>query len=82
MKTKTLVKQWGNSLGLIIPCEIVRHENIKSDDEVIVDITKRQDIMKLFGSLKLKKSSQQMKDEFRDSEFKASERKSKRILKR
>ena len=65
MIAKTIVKKWGNSLGLIIPNKIAREENIKPEDEVIVDIKKRQNIMKLFGSLKLKRSSQEMKDEAR-----------------
>ena len=65
MITKTIVKKWGNSLGLIIPNKIAIGENIKPEDEVIVDIKKRQNIMKLFGGLKLKRSSQKMKDEAR-----------------
>ena len=59
------VKKWGNSLGLIIPESLVKKEGIKLQDEVMVDIRKKQDIMKLFGSLKMKKSSQALKDEGR-----------------
>lgn len=65
MLTKTRVKEWGNSLGIIIPKEIVTREKIKSHDEVIVDIRKNEDVMKLFGTLKFKKTAQQMKDEGR-----------------
>ena len=82
MKTSIFVKKWGHSLGLVIPNQIVKIENIKPEDEVIVDITKRQDIMKLFGSLKLKNSAQQMKDEFRREESKAMERKWKQLNKK
>ena len=65
MLTRTKVKGWGNSLGIIIPQEIVRREKIKSHDEVIVDIRKNSDLMNLFGTLKFKKTAQQMKDEGR-----------------
>ncbi len=65
MQTKTIVKEWGNSLGIIIPKEIVRQEHIKPKDEVVVDIKKKKDLMKLFGSLKLKRTAQEMKDEGR-----------------
>ena len=65
MITTTRVKEWGNSLGVIIPKEIARKEKLKSEDEVIIEIRKKGDIMDLFDTLKFKKSSQQMKDEGR-----------------
>lgn len=65
METKARTKEWGNSLGIIIPKEIVRKENLKKDDEVIINITKKKNLMGLFGTLKFKKSSQTMKDEAR-----------------
>ena len=65
MITKAKVREWGHSLGIIIPRDVVRKENIKSEDEVIIEIRKKQDVMDLFGTLKFKKSAQQMKDEGR-----------------
>ena len=65
MITTTKVKEWGNSLGVIIPRDIARKEKLKSEDEVIIEIRKKMDIMDLFGALKFKKYSQQMKDEGR-----------------
>ena len=61
----TRVKEWGNSLGVIIPKDIARKEKLKSEDEVLIEIRKKMDIMDLFGTLKFKKYSQQMKDEGR-----------------
>ena len=61
----TQIKEWGHSLGLIVPSEIVKQENLKVNDDIIIDIRKKTDVMKLFGSLKLKRSSQEMKDEAR-----------------
>ena len=65
MQTKTIAKQWGSSLGVIIPKEIVEKEKIRAMDELIIDVKKKADITSLFGSLRLKKSAQQLKDEGR-----------------
>lgn len=65
MIVKAKVKEWGNSLGVVIPKEIVRKERIKSEDDILIEIRKKEDIMELFGTLNFKKSSQQMKDEGR-----------------
>lgn len=35
------IKQWGNSLGLIIPKEIVKHDNLNKGDIIKIDIIKR-----------------------------------------
>ena len=66
METKAIVKEWGNSLGIIIPKDIVRKESIKPNDEVVVSIIKKRKLTKIFGSLKdWKIDSQKMKDELR-----------------
>lgn len=65
MIVKAKVKEWGNSLGVVIPKEIVRKERIKSEDDILIEIRKKEDIMELFGTLNFRKSSQQMKDEGR-----------------
>lgn len=51
MQTKTIAKQWGSSLGVIIPKEIVEKEKIRAMDELIIDVKKKADIARLFGSL-------------------------------
>ncbi len=61
---RTKVKSWGNSLGIVIPKEEAKKQIIRKGDEVLIEIKKpKEEIMKLFGSLKLKKSSQELKDE-------------------
>lgn len=35
------VKEWGNSLGIIIPKEIIEHDGLNKGDTIKVDIIKR-----------------------------------------
>ena len=58
-------KQWGNSVGITIPKEIIERENIslKRKTKFVVLGTERNDLKKAFGSLKLKKSTQKAMDE-------------------
>lgn len=36
--TDTVVKEWGNSLGIILPKKIVKHDGIKKGDTIKIDI--------------------------------------------
>ena len=65
MKTQAIVKQWGSSLGIVIPREVVKEEKLHPKEKVVVEIIKKPDIMRLFGLLKLKKTAQKLKDEAR-----------------
>jgi antitoxin component of MazEF toxin-antitoxin module len=61
-------RRWGNSIGVIIPKDIVKKENLKENIKINILISKNSNVLdETFGILKgrLKKSSQQMKDEFR-----------------
>jgi bifunctional DNA-binding transcriptional regulator/antitoxin component of YhaV-PrlF toxin-antitoxin module len=45
-------KQWGNSLGVIIPKEVVHELNLSVGDELSVDIVKKVNVLKeLWGAL-------------------------------
>jgi len=62
MEIKVKTKKWGNSIGILIPKEAVRKENIKPEQEVTVlisakPITKGKDI---FGTMKFKKSTEEL----------------------
>ena len=37
----TRVKRWGNSLGLIVPAEVARSQNIRDGDYLEVEIRRR-----------------------------------------
>lgn len=49
--TETRIKRWGNSLALVIPKEIAKHEELGVGDVVKVDISKEKRI-DAFGILK------------------------------
>ena len=53
MKTK----QWGNSVGMIIPAEIVKDLSIHPGEEVVVEIKKKENPLKeLWGAFKMDKN--------------------------
>lgn len=69
MMVKAETKRWGNSLGVIIPREVVESENIKEHQKLeIIILPKSKNVLSsLFGIAKgkLSKPTQQIKDELR-----------------
>lgn len=67
IQAKTKIKEWGNSLGVIIPNEIVIKENLKPHEEIVITITKKETLEDFFGKgKKLKIDAQKMKDDGRN----------------
>lgn len=68
-KVKVRAKQWGSSLGFIIPNDIVKEQKIKEGDELEIELQKVSNIEKLFGIAHGKRpaglSTQEIKDELR-----------------
>ena len=62
MAIEVEIKKWGNSLGIIIPKEILLKEGLKEKDKILVNIVRKSDIHSYFGSLKRKSSGQEFKD--------------------
>jgi len=66
---ETKVKRWGNSFGLIIPKETIINQKIKENQNISVIIIEdsKKVLNETFGSLKnkLKRSSQEIKDDIR-----------------
>ena len=62
---KAVPKKWGNSLGVTIPSEIIKSENLKQNKEAIFLVVgdNRKKIKKIFGTLKIKKPTQRIMDE-------------------
>ncbi len=66
MEVTVKAKKWGDSLGIILPKEVVREGNLKADDTLKVDVFKEADLSDLFGTLKRKVSGQKFKDMARE----------------
>lgn len=61
-------KQWGNSIGIIIPMDVAKEKGITAGEEVLVEIEKKGAktvLQELFGSLKTTKTTEQMLEESR-----------------
>ena len=61
-------RAWGNSLGITIPNEIVKSENIKANEEITVEFRKKLRLPRpdFFGSMKdWKIDAQKLKDRLR-----------------
>jgi antitoxin component of MazEF toxin-antitoxin module len=58
-------KKWGNSIGITIPADVVEHENIRPQKKVTVLVigNQRKQLKQMFGTLKLKKPTNQVMDE-------------------
>ncbi|MBS3117971.1 AbrB/MazE/SpoVT family DNA-binding domain-containing protein [Candidatus Woesearchaeota archaeon] len=57
---EAIPKQWGNSLGVTIPSEIIKKEHISSKKKVrfLVVGAEMVNLKKAFGTMKLKKPTQ------------------------
>jgi hypothetical protein len=66
IQTKTKIREWGNSYGIVIPKELVIKEGFKVNDCVTVSINKKKTLEGFFGKGKGKiKDAQKEKDEAR-----------------
>ena len=66
---QTRLRKWGNSIGVVIPLELLKKKNLKEGEEVIIEIEKKNDLSEIFGSLKKWKiDPQKVKDEIRKEE--------------
>jgi len=62
---KAAPKKWGNSMGVTIPLEVIKSENLKLNKEAVFLVLgdNREKIKKMFGTLKMRKPTQQIMDE-------------------
>ena len=62
-------KQWGNSIGIIIPKKVAKEKSIKAEDVVLVEIEKKSKqktvLQELSGALPFKKPTEQLLRESR-----------------
>ncbi|HIH10348.1 MAG TPA: AbrB/MazE/SpoVT family DNA-binding domain-containing protein [Candidatus Diapherotrites archaeon] len=66
MAVTVTTKKWGNSVGLVIPKEVVERQGIKPEQKVEIEVRPvRHPFAKFFGSLKTGRPVQEIKDELR-----------------
>ena len=66
MAIEVKTKKWGNSIGIIIPIEAVERFNIKPEEDIIIEIEKKNNVLnEMFGKAKFKKSAKRMIEDFR-----------------
>jgi antitoxin component of MazEF toxin-antitoxin module len=66
VKARTKIRKWGDSLGVVIPSDLVKDMGFKPGDEVEVELRKSKNILDLFGKAKFGGiDTQKLKDETR-----------------
>ena len=62
---EAIPKKWGNSVGITIPSDVIKDENIGLNRkiEVLVIGNRRKKLKRIFGTLKLKKPTQRVMEE-------------------
>jgi len=67
MEIKTKARKWGNSIAIILPKIVVENDNIKENDEIVVEVNKKSLAENIFGKFprSSKKTGQEIKDEMR-----------------
>lgn len=69
IEVDAVARKWGNSIGIALPKEVVEKANIRPDKSIQIFIPeKKVDLNKVFGTLKIKKPTQEILDEVREGE--------------
>ena len=64
IEVETKVRKWGRSFGVVIPKEKIKEEGIKENETITLLIGRKTNVLKeTFGTLKLKRSTQEILDE-------------------
>ena len=62
MVLEVKTKRWGNSLGVILPKEMLEKRQLKENEKIGIKVFKEADLTSIFGSFKSKKSGQAFKN--------------------
>jgi antitoxin component of MazEF toxin-antitoxin module len=58
-------RKWGNSLGITIPQDVAKRENILPGKPLIISLRARPDFKSLFGVFRSNQTTQEAKEEMR-----------------
>ena len=59
MAIEVKLKKWGNSMAVIVPNRLIEERKLKEEDEILIEVVRKADLSKIFGSLKKRKLSGQ-----------------------
>jgi antitoxin component of MazEF toxin-antitoxin module len=62
MPIESITRKIGNSIGIIVPSDVVKKRKIKPNQKVSFELLNEADLRDLFGTLKTKQTGQQFKD--------------------
>ena len=54
MYSRTKLKRWGNSYGIVVPRDLMEKEGLKEGEEIEISIRKAFDVGHLFGKYPFK----------------------------
>ena len=64
IEVEAKVRKWGRSFGVVIPKEKIKEEGINENESVTLLIGKKRNVLEeTFGTLKLKRTTQEILDE-------------------
>ncbi|MBI2672158.1 AbrB/MazE/SpoVT family DNA-binding domain-containing protein [Candidatus Woesearchaeota archaeon] len=66
IKTKSKIRKWGNSYGVLIPKEKMIKANFHENEIVIVEIKKKKDLSSIFGICHFKRPVKQIVDDIKE----------------
>jgi len=62
MSIEAEIKKWGNSFGIILPKSLIEEAGLKEKDKIVINVIKKADISKTFGTIKRKLSGKEFKE--------------------
>jgi len=62
MAVELTLRKWGSSFGAVFPKEIVEKEKLTENQKIEVEIIRKANLKKVFGSLSRKMPGQEFKD--------------------
>ena len=66
MAVTVVLKKWGNSIGVVIPKEVIEKEDLKVEQRVSIEVKPdRHPFAKFFGTLRTGRPVQEIKDELK-----------------
>ncbi len=59
---EVIVKKWGNSLGVILPKELIKQRKIRLNQKINLELSEKDSLKDIFGTLPRMISGQKFKD--------------------